>query len=228
MAEDGALAAVEAALGHEFTDKSLLRAALVHPSAAAGKGGIAFERLEFLGDRVLGLALAALLLCAFPDEEPGDLTRRHAALAGGEAVAGAGRSIGLHRHMRLQGGLGRDRGGLPDSMIEDCCEAVIGAVYLDAGHDAAAAVVERFWAPSMPGAAPRDAKSALQEWAQGRGLPLPTYRVLAREGPDHGPAFTVQAAVEGGPTATASGRSRRAAERAAARALLDGLDDGRR
>ena len=167
-----------------------------------------------------------MLLREFPAEAPGDLARRHAALASGEALAAVGRSIGLHRHLDIQPGLARDREAIPTSVIEDGCEALIGAVYLDAGHDAACAVVERFWRPMLSGAPPRDAKTALQEWAQARGLPPPAYRTADRGGPDHVPVFTVEARIEGFPEVEASAGSKRAAERAAARLLLDLVDDG--
>ena len=224
MAAGDTLAEIEDALGHGFADRSLLSQAITH-SSAGGAGAASLERLEFLGDRVLGLALAALLLRDFPGEPPGDLARRHAALASQQALADVGRALGLHRHLKIQPGLARDREAMPTSMIEDACEAVIGAVYLDAGHDAAAAVVERFWAPMMSGAPPRDAKTALQEWVQARGLPLPVYRTAAREGPDHLPVFTVQAMIEGFPAVESRAGTKRAAERAAAQALLDVVDD---
>ncbi len=228
MAPGNSLAELQQALGHGFANPTLLRQAVTHASAAGGAGAASLERLEFLGDRVLGLALATMLLREFPAEAPGDLARRHAALASGEALASVGRSIGLHRHLEIQPGMARDREALPISVIEDACEAVIGAVYLDAGHDAACAVIERFWGPMLPGAPPRDAKTALQEWAQARGLPLPAYRMADREGPDHVPVFTVEARIEGFPEVEASAGSKRAAERAAARLLLDLVDDSRR
>ena len=226
MAAGDALAQLQQALGHGFASPALLRQAITHASAAGRAGTASLERLEFLGDRVLGLALAAMLLREFPAEAPGDLARRHAALASGEALAAVGRSIGLHRHLDIQPGLARDREAIPTSVIEDGCEALIGAVYLDAGHDAACAVVERFWRPMLSGAPPRDAKTALQEWAQARGLPPPAYRTADRGGPDHVPVFTVEARIEGFPEVEASAGSKRAAERAAARLLLDLVDDG--
>ncbi len=217
---------IEAALGFAFADVSLLQQALTHP--ASGTGAASLERLEFLGDRVLGLALAGMLYRRFPAEAPGDLARRHAALAGGRTLDRVGRSIGLHRHLKTDPRAFARPDDLPSSMVEDALEAVIGAVYLDAGHDAATAVVERFLAPLAAGAPPRDAKSALQEWAQGRGLPLPVYRVTGCEGPDHEPTFAVEVAVEGFPAVESRGASKRAAEFAAAEALLAIVDGGGR
>ena len=225
MVAEDKLAAIEDTLGYSFMNRALLSQAITHSSAAAGAAGTSLERLEFLGDRVLGLALAAMMLREFPDEVPGDLARRHAVLASREALTEVGRTLGLHRHLKTQPGLSRDRDAMPTSMIEDACEAVIGAVYLDGGHDAATEVVERFWLPMMSGAPPRDAKTALQEWVQARGLPLPVYRTAAREGPAHLPVFTVEATIEGFPAVESQAGSKRAAERAAAQALLDLVDD---
>ncbi len=226
MAVRDDLARLQQALGHRFADPALLRQAVTHASAAGRAGAASLERLEFLGDRVLGLALAAMLVRAFPAEAPGELARRHAALASGQALASVGRSLGLHRHLDIQPGLARDPETIPISVIEDACEALIGAIYLDAGHDAACALVARFWTPMLSGAPPRDAKTALQEWAQARGLPPPVYRTADRKGPDHVPVFTVAARIEGFPEVAASAGSKRAAERAAAGLLLDRLDDG--
>ncbi len=227
MAAGNSLETLERALGHSFADPGLLSQSVTHSSVAGGAGARSLERLEFLGDRVLGLALAAMLLRAYPAEAPGDLACRHAVLASQDALASVGRSIGLNRHLDIHPGLARDREALPGSVIADACEAVIGAVYLDAGHDPACALVERFWAPMLSDAPPRDAKTALQEWAQARGLPLPVYRTADREGPDHVPVFTIEARVEGFPGVEASAGSKRAAERGAARRLLDLVDDGR-
>ena len=219
MAGPIALEEVEAALGYSFADRALLEEALTHASAARGVRQASLERLEFLGDRVLGLGLAAMLCEAYPDEAPGDLSRRHARLASGDTLVSVGREIGLQRHLRVEKGLDRD--ALPPSMIGDSCEAIIGAVYLDGGHDAAMALVARFWEPLIGGRPPRDAKTALQEWALARALPLPSYALVATDGPPHAPTLTVEVRVEGCPPARASAGSKRAAEQAAARDLLD-------
>ncbi len=219
MAGRGALDEVEAALGYSFADCALLEEALTHASAARESRGASLERLEFLGDRVLGLGLADMLCKAYPDEAPGDLARRHARLASGETLVQIGRKIGLQRHVRV--GKGYDRQALPPSMIEDSCEAIIGAVYLDGGHDAAMAVVARFWEPMIGGLPPRDAKTVLQEWALARALPLPSYALLATDGPAHAPTLTVEVRVKGYEPVKASAGSKRAAEQAAARELLD-------
>ena len=219
MAGRGAIEEVEATLGYSFADRALLEEALTHASSARGVRRASLERLEFLGDRVLGLGLAAMLFEAHPDEAPGDLSRRHAMLASGDTLFSVGLGIGLQRHLRVE--KGHDRDALPPSMIEDSCEAIVGAVYLDGGHDAAMAVVEKFWEPLIGGRPPHDAKSALQEWAQARALPLPSYTLVAAAGPPHAPVLTVEVRVEGFEPVRASAGSKRAAEQAAAQDLLD-------
>ena len=219
MAGPVALEEVEAALGYSFADRGLLEEALTHASAARGVRRPSLERLEFLGDRVLGLALAAMLCEAHPDEAPGDLARRHARLASGETLSSIGRRIGLQRHLRVE--RGHDREALPPSMIEDSCEAIIGAVYLDGGHDAAMALVEKFWERLIGDRPPRDPKTALQEWALARELPLPSYALVATDGPAHEPTLTVEVRVAGYEPVRASAGSKRAAEQVAARDLLD-------
>ena len=219
MAAPVVLDEVEAALGYSFADRALLEEALTHASAARGIRRASLERLEFLGDRVLGLALAAMLCEAHPDEAPGDLSRRHARLASGETLASVGRGIGLQRHLRIEKGL--DREDLPPSVIGDSCEAVIGAVYRDGGHDAAMVLVARFWKPLIGGQPPRDPKTALQEWVLARALPLPCYALAATDGPPHAPTLTVEVRVEGFEPVRASAGSKRAAEQVAARMLLD-------
>ena len=219
MAAPGALDEIEAALGYSFADRALLEEALTHASAARGVRRASLERLEFLGDRVLGLGLATMLCEANPGEAPGDLSRRHARLASGETLVSIGREIGLQRYLRVDKGLDRD--ALPPSMIGDSCEAVIGAVYSDGGHDAAMALIAKFWEPLIGGRPPRDAKTALQEWVLARALPLPSYALVATDGPAHAPTLTVEVRVEGYEPVRASAGSKRVAEQAAARDLLD-------
>lgn len=218
MSGPGAAEEIEAALGYRFDDRALLDEALTHASAA-GTRLPSLERLEFLGDRVIGLGLAVLLSDAHPDDGPGDLARRHATLASGDTLAAIGRGIGLARHIVVEKGLDSD--ALPPSVIEDSCEALVGAVYRDGGHDAAMAVIARFWGALIGGLPPRDAKTALQEWAQARALPLPDYALVATDGPPHAPRLTVEARIQGFDPVRASAGSKRAAEQAAARGLLD-------
>jgi ribonuclease III len=217
-------------LGHVFTHEELLQEALTHPSAVRRRGGVrrAYERLEFLGDRVLGLIVAELLWRRFPDEAEGELTRRHTHLVRREALAEVALAVGLGA--RLIVSKGEDTAGVRDnpSVLADVCEAVIAALYLDGGLEVAARFVERWWEARLAasGAPPRDPKTALQEWAQARGLPLPAYRTVATEGPAHRRRFTITVNVEGLPPATATGSSKRAAETAAAAAALAALEAG--
>ncbi len=217
-------------LGHGFRDSELLRCALTHASATRGPGGnlISYERLEFLGDRVLGLIIAKLVFGRFPEEPEGDLARRLAALVRKETLAEVATQLGLGSCIDFGPGE-QDGGGAENpSVLADACEAVIGALYLDGGLSVAERFVLSYWTPFLEAedTPPQDAKTALQEWAQGRALPLPAYREVAREGPPHEPLFTVEVRVEGHEPATAKGRSKRIAEQAAAESLLAQLETG--
>jgi ribonuclease-3 len=225
-----ALASLTEALGHRFERPELLTEALTHPSARARRGAPkrGYERLEFLGDRVLGLIIAELLWRRFPEEAEGALTRRHTSLVRRETLTGIARDVGLGAHIVLSAGEEAAGARANPSVLADVCEAVIAALYLDGGLSAAARFVERWWEPRLTklGAPPRDPKTALQEWAQARGRALPVYRTVATEGPAHRRTFTVTVSVDGLPPATASGPSKRAAEAAAAAAALAALDAG--
>ena len=227
-------------IGHEFARPELLGEALTHPSALAvpskgrrrGKRGSSprnYERLEFLGDRVLGLIVADLLWRRFADEPEGHLTRRLTQLVRREALARVAGEIGLERHLRLSPSEAASGAARNPGILADVVEAVIAAIYLDGGLGAAFAFVERRWAPliaEMEVAPPRDPKTTLQEWAQGRGLGLPDYRVVQTSGPDHARHFTVAVLVTGQDEARATARSKRAAETSAAAVLLERLSDG--
>jgi ribonuclease-3 len=226
-----------AAIGHTFARPELLEEALTHSSALAGERRAgrrraprkrAYERLEFLGDRVLGLVVADLLWRRFENEPEGDLTRRHAHLVCRESLARVAEAIGLAPHLILSPAETAAGAAANPSILADVCEAVIGAVYLDGGFAAAFAFVRRFWEPlfaEMTGP-PRDPKTALQEWAQARGLARPDYALLATSGPDHARRFTVAASIAGGDPASATASSKRAAEIQAAALLLDRLAGG--
>jgi ribonuclease-3 len=223
------VAELETRLGHVFADKSLLLAALTHPSLAGLKGGRGlgtYERLEFLGDRVLGLIVAEMLYRTFPQEDEGALARRFAELVRRESIARISATIGLGRHLRLAASEAGSGGRDNPALLADAGEAVIAALYLDGGLEAARRFVEPAWRPliaeeSRP---PQDAKTALQEWAQGQGLALPAYTLLSTAGPAHEPRFEVEVRIEGHGKATGSGRSKRAAEQAAAVAILARID----
>ena len=215
-------------LGHPFERPELLREALTHPSARSRRGSAVrgYERLEFLGDRVLGLIIAELLWRRFPDEAEGALTRRHTSLVRRETLTGIAKEIGLGAHIVLSAGEAAAGARTNASVLADVCEAVIAALYLDGGLAVARRFVERWWEPRVMklGAPPRDPKTALQEWAQARGRTLPIYRTVATAGPAHRRTFTVTVTVNGLPPATATGSSKRAAEAAAAAAALATLD----
>lgn len=220
---------LEDVLGHRFADPSILTLALTHRGALGGSRGkanlIANERLEFLGDRVLGLAVAETLLRTFPDENEGALAARLAALVSAQELARVAREIDLGRHLRIAPAQKHDPAGA--AVLADACEAVIGALYLDGGLGAAQAFIARYWSAAIraDAAPPKDPKMALQEWAQGRGLPLPAYHEIDASGPAHAPAFTMSVMVEGYPPVLGRGRTKRLATQAAAAALLDQLTE---
>lgn len=211
-------------LGHQFAQPALLTEALTHRSAVTSNGidRYGYERLEFLGDRVLGLIIANLLLKHFPSESEGQLARRFNALVQGETLATVSEAIGLGQHLILAPSEDQAGGRANRSLLADVCEAVIAALFLDGGMPAAETFVERHWMPRLTAKARprRDSKTRLQEWAQSRGLPLPTYDTIGREGPPHSPLFAVRVAVEGAGTAEGRGGSKRVAEQEAAGELL--------
>ncbi|MCA8928627.1 MAG: ribonuclease III [Alphaproteobacteria bacterium] len=214
-------------LGHAFRNPDLLQAALTHPSAGERDERRAYERLEFLGDRVLALAIAELLLERFPRDDEGALSRRLVSLVRAETLAEVADGLGLGRHLEMAPSARKDGARARISMLSDACEAVIGALYLDGGLEPARAFVRRHWASAVETGGKRplqDAKTGLQEWLQGRGLALPTYTLVGQEGPAHAPEFTVEVRAENGRATTATGPSKRAAEQAAAEALLAQLE----
>jgi ribonuclease III len=223
-------------LGHSFARPELLAEALTHPSAAVAnrrrgrrqqRGGHGYERLEFLGDRVLGLVVADLLWHRFATEPEGLLTRRIGQLVRRETLARVAAAIGLGPHLVLSRSEAAAGAAANPGILADALEAVIAAIYVDGGFAAAAGFVRRCWEPLVAemDRPPRDPKTALQEWAQGRGLPLPAYRLVATTGPDHARRFTVTAEVAGAEPATATASSKRAAETEAAALLLKSLGD---
>ncbi len=215
------VAALEQSIGHVFADKSLLAQALTHASAATPRSG-SYERLEFLGDRVLGLGVAHMLMGAYGAESEGPLSHRLAALVRKETCAEVAREWGVGAFIRMGEGEALSGGRDKTAILGDVCEAIIGAVFLDAGADVAEAVVRRAFESRMvtPTRRLRDPKTVLQEWAQGRKLPAPTYRLARRSGPDHAPRFEIRAEIEGFEEASGEGPSKRAAEQAAAQSFL--------
>ncbi len=218
-----ALKDLSARLGHDFSDPALLKLALTHASARSGaRPDEDNERLEFLGDRVLGLAVAELLADTFPTAREGELARWFNHLVRAETCAEIAQKWDLGDFILMSGGEAGSGGRRKKTILANTCEAVLGAVFADGGYPAAKEVVRKFWELQLGVlelAAP-DAKSVLQEWAQGRRLPLPRYLEVAREGPDHAPRFTAEVQIEGVAPERGQGANKRAAEQAAALAML--------
>lgn len=216
----------EAILGHRFARPDLLREALTHRSAAkpGRKGAGSNERLEFVGDRVLGLLIAEWLAERFPNEQEGALGRRLAYLVSQPVLAAIAEHAGLPSLLEVAPGESRAGVRRRATVLADATEATLGALFLDGGIAAARRFVRRAWEHAMTEQAepPKDAKTALQEWAQQRGHPLPRYEVAHREGPSHAPVFAIRVTVAG-KTGTGTAGSKRAAEQEAADALLKAL-----
>ena len=226
---DGSLDALAEALGHRFASPDLLAEALTHRSAAQPElHRFGYERLEFLGDRVLDLVIADLLLDSFPDAPEGDLARRLSGLVRREALEEVAAGLELGRFLILAEGESRTGGRENAGIRADACEAVIGALYLDGGLAAARRFILANWRPLLEkaGTAARDPKTRLQEWAQGRKLPLPDYGVVDQAGPAHDPVFTIEVVVKGEKPARAKAGSKRRAEQGAARELLARIEGG--
>ncbi len=208
----------------------MLSEALTHRGAVGLPGAprYGYERLEFLGDRVLALVIAEMLLAEYPEEAEGPLARRLTGLVRREALERVAADLDLGRHLVLAPSEERAGARTNTGIQADACEAIIGALFLDGGLEVARRFVERLWRPLLAdhGGARRDAKTELQEWAQARGLGLPDYVEAAREGPAHEPSFTIEVRIEGHSPARARGASKRAAEQAAAAAMLVRLSGG--
>ena len=221
-----AAADLGSALGYEFSDPEALRQALTHRSAPGANN----ERLEFLGDSVLGLAVADLLFIRYPRATVGDLTRARASLVRRETLAAAAREAGVGKYLMLGAGAERIGGRDRDSILADTFEALLGTTYLEGGYPAVRDAVERIFAGPLDRATPagttKDAKTRLQELLQGRGLGLPRYRVVASDGSPHRPTFLVEC--EAGPAGPVRGEgaSRRQAEQRAAERALAEIGDG--
>jgi ribonuclease-3 len=217
-------AALEERIGYGFADKSLLERALTHISALSGGSRTnSYQRLEFLGDHVLGLVISDMLYRAFPRANEGELSRRLSDLVRKETCAEVARAMDIGPALKLGSSEHNAGGRLRTTILGDVCEALVGAVYLDGGYAAVSELVERFWKDRMhkPLRLLRDPKTMLQEWAQARGLPTPAYQEVARTGPHHKPKFSVAVILPDRPPAEGVGASKRAAEQAAAAAMLD-------
>jgi len=218
-----AAAALEQRIGYAFANRDLLVTALTH-SSAVSDAMASYQRLEFLGDRVLALVISEMLIDAFPRATEGELAQRLTALVRNEACAEVARALDLGEAIHLGGGEDQSGGRRKAAILGDVCEALIGAIYLDGGLEPARRFVVDNWRANMLSATRivRDAKTTLQEWAQGRGLAAPAYAIVARSGPDHAPRFEVEVNVVGLPPHRGQGRTRREAEQEAAAAALLG------
>ncbi len=219
-----AIDALEARLGHVFADRALLERALTHASASQGARKLPDnERLEFLGDRVLGLVMAHALMSRDGEATAGVLSKQLAGLVSRQACARAARAAGLGDALRLQGGETRRGARDHESILADACEAVIAALYLELGLDGAGGIILSLWAPMLEepvDLAIADPKSALQEWAAANGRPPPVYRLVSRTGPDHEPQFTLEVSIDETMSAVGVGGSLQVAQKVAALSLL--------
>ncbi len=224
---DTRLDALCGVLGYRFTRPALLTEALTHPSVDTSRQvGRDYDRLEFLGDRVLGLIVSNRLFARFPDADAGDLAVRFNALVRKETVAEVAHAIGLGDFLHLSKSESQGGGRAKPAILANALEAVIGALFLDGGLPAAEAFVDAHWSERVDRTsdAMKDPKTRLQEWAQKDAMRPPTYTIVAQAGPPHEPVFTVEVQVGGRPPLRAEGRSRRAAEQAVAAAMLATLD----
>ncbi len=216
------LETLEKIIGHNFKDKTLIGTALTHSSTGQGKN---YERLEFLGDRVLGLIVAQSLYEKFPNEKEGDLAKRLAALVQGSLLAKIAAKINLGAYIQFSEAERIAGGADNDHILADVFEAMLGALYIDAGFDVCSEFVTKlfqddFYTMKKP---PQHPKTALQEWMQGAGLSLPVYEIVGQSGPDHAPVFEVKLSIKGYPVVIAEGHSRQEAEKVAALLMLDQL-----
>ena len=212
---------LEQVIGYDFGDKALLATALTH--ASVQKQGADYERLEFLGDRVLGLVVADMLYRACPLEDEGGLAKRHTGMVQRAALVKVAEALHLGRFIKFSAGELRAGGDKKNAILGDAMEALIGAIYLDGGYKPAESFIVRFWVGMLlpETSPPEDPKTALQEWAQGRGLPLPLYKIVSKSGAEHAPVFDVEVTVQGQTPMTGTATSKRDAEKEAARKMLE-------
>lgn len=213
---------IEEILGYQFNDRHLLERALTHSSTGED---YSYQRLEFLGDRVVGLVIAEALFTKFKLENEGGLAKRHTALVQGTTLAIIGQTHGLNEFIIFSASEKEAGGHQNENIISDVVESLLGALFLDGGYDVVHDTILRLWGDNIETLikAPQDPKTELQEWAQARGLPLPVYQIVSREGPDHAPIFTISLTVQGIDPILQEGPSRRAAEKSAARKMVKTL-----
>ncbi|MEQ1782340.1 MAG: ribonuclease III [Hyphomonadaceae bacterium] len=219
---------MQAVLGHKFKDETLLDRAMTHRSATQGKAAEwSNERLEFLGDRILGLVMVETLMERFPKQREGELAPRLNAMVSRETCAIVGADLGLGQYLIVDRSERSTGGPEKPSLLANAVEAVIGAIYTDAGLEKARKIILKQWRGLLQASTDmaRDPKSALQEWAQGFGMAAPSYHHVSREGPDHAPVFTVAVEIDGRDPVEGVGNSKQVAEREAARAMLAAIGD---
>ncbi len=232
LGKNADLTKLEQKLNYQFKDKSLLIAALTHASSIAQTNKSKSlaktneednERLEFLGDRVLGLSISAVLLKLYPESPEGDLARRYNNLVRRQTCTEVAKDIGLGPFLILSAGEERSGGRTKSTILANAMEALLGAIFMDGGYSAADKMIKNFWQDkiSQGEQIELDAKTALQEWAQGKGYDLPQYTNLNRTGPDHNPLFETKVTVEGVGDGFGKGHSKRVAEQMAAKNLLE-------
>ena len=211
---------LEKKIGYTFSDPFLLEKALTHSSTENKEYDN--ERLEFLGDRVLGLSVADQLFAFFPEEEEGSLAKRHAGFVQQSDLVLVAQMLGLADHLKLSVGEIKSGGQMKEKILSDAMEALIGAIYLDGGFGVAHDFVKKFWGERLrlQISPPEDAKSRLQEWAQAKSIPLPKYTLINKSGTSHSPIFEMEVFVTEGGKAVATAKSKRAAEKSAALKML--------
>ena len=216
---------LEQLIGYRFRNPGYMEQALTHSSKV---GAANYERIEFLGDRVLNLVMAHTLFEQFPGESEGNLAKRHSALVQGRMLAAIGTQVNIHDFVILSEAERQSGGAENENIISDAMEALLGAIFLDGGLEAVRPVIIRLWDKYIlaHNELPQDAKTELQEWVQARGLPLPEYVISGRTGPDHAPEFEVEVRVKGYDPVKANGSSRRQAEKEAARIMMAYLKQG--
>jgi len=213
---------LEQRIGYRFRNTTYMEQALTHSSKSGSANN---ERIEFLGDRVLNLVMAHTLYEQFPAEPEGSLAKRHSALVQGPMLTAIAITINLGDFMILSDAERASGGAENENILSDGMEALLGAVFLDGGMEPAQGVIIRLWDKYILTHAEvqQDSKTELQEWAQGKGLPLPNYEIVGKSGPDHAPRFEIELRVQGFDPVTADGTSRRHAEKDAARKMLEQL-----
>ncbi len=213
---------IEEIIGYKFKDPHWLERALTHSST---NDEFSYQRLEFLGDRVLGLVIAHALFEEFKDENEGGLAKRHTALVQGSTLTTIGQAHDIGEHIILSEAERQSGGHMNENIISDVVESLLGAIYIDGGYAAAQAVILTLWGDTIKilEEAPQDPKTELQEWVQARGLGLPHYQIIEKTGPDHAPSFVIELKIEGEAPLTAQGTSRRQAEKIVAEKMLERL-----